>query len=92
MARVQLPPGCYGIDLPGGGRYSGKPGSVVDVSDEHARAINKSWYSATGVMSAEQQYAIGTRTARVCSCNPLRRWNSWSITCPRCGAETSLES
>lgn len=87
-----MPPGCFGLDLADGTKYTGKPGEVVSVSDEHARAINKSWYGTAGVMRGDEHHAVGTKTARVClSCAPTRRWNAWSIECPRCGAQTYIE-
>lgn len=87
-----MPPGCFGLDLADGTKYTGNPGTTLNVSDDHARAINKSWYGSAGVMRGDEQYAVGTKAARVClGCRPSRRWNLWTTTCPRCGAETSTE-
>lgn len=92
MSRVRMPDGCTGLDMADGTKYTGRPGDVVEVSREHARDINKSWYGGSGVMRGEEAYAIGTRTARVCTaCAPTRRWNAWNTCCPRCGAPTLLE-
>ncbi len=89
---MQLPEGCFGLDMADGTRYSGRPGDVVTVADEHASAINKSWYRQAGVMRGEMTYAIGTRRARVCTtCRPTRKWNLWNTTCPRCGQPTDIE-
>ncbi len=93
MARIQLPEGCYGLDLADGTKYTGKPGTKIDVSDDHARAINKSWYGSAGVMRGEEHLAVGTKKARVCTtCVPSRRWNVWTTFCPRCGTATSEET
>jgi hypothetical protein len=43
-------------------------------------------------MVASSRVAMGTRGTRVCDrCAPARRWNIWSISCPRCGAPTHIE-
>jgi hypothetical protein len=92
MARVQLPDGCYGLDMADGTKYSGKPGDVVTVEGRHSREINKSYYRGAGILRGDQTYAMGTKTARVCvECTPSRRWNAWNAVCPRCGAPTQEE-
>lgn len=93
IARVQLPEGCYGLDLADGTKYTGKPGTKIEVSEDHARQINRSWYGSTGVMRGEEHLAIGTKRARVCThCVPTRRWNAWNDTCQRCGESTIEET
>jgi hypothetical protein len=93
VKRVVLPPGCTGIDLPGGGRYNADRHGNVQVSDAHADVIAKSWYQDSGVIVATERHHIGTRTGRWCrTCQPARLWNVWTTECPRCGATTKEES
>jgi hypothetical protein len=92
IPRVQLPDGCYGLDMADGKKYTARPGDYVNVSDNHARQIKKSFYGGSGIMRGGEQFVIGTRAGRWCrSCAPARLWNSWNATCPRCGAETTEE-
>ena len=89
MPRVRLPDGCYGLDLPGGVRYSARPGGVVEVADHHATMINSSYYKAAGIMTASEPHHIGTKAGRWCTtCSPARLWNAWNHTCPKCGEPT----
>lgn len=91
-ARVNLPPGCYGLDMQDGTRYTANRDGQVLVRDQHAAAIRKGWYGQSGVMVASEEHRIGTRITRVCTtCHPTRRWNAWNTSCPRCGAVTTLE-
>lgn len=88
--KVALPPGCYGLDLPGGQKVTGKPGSTVTVEDHQAKLINKSSNAHYGIVSSGLSYTVGTRHGRRCvSCHFLAQ--SWSTTCPRCGEETTEE-
>jgi hypothetical protein len=94
LVRIQLPDGCYGLDMADGtGRkYTAKPGDKVEVSENHARMIKKSFYGDAGIMSGSESYAMGTKTGRWCrSCQPARLWNAWNGLCPRCGADTIEE-
>lgn len=87
MAKVQLPPGCYGFDCKDGTKYTGKPGGTVEVSDRHAKAINRGQYGAQDFISAKGQVSFGTKKGQECpSCGRL--WNAWNKTCPKCGVDT----
>ena len=87
MTKVQLPPGCYGFDCKDGTKYTGKPGGTIDVSDQHAKAINQGQFGETGLVSAKGALSFGTRKGRLCeTCNRL--WNAWNHTCNKCGADT----
>lgn len=91
--KVTLPPGCTGLDMGDGTRYSPpyKGSEYVQVDDRHARALRASHHAAHGVVVTGAQFAFGTRTSRVCPpCN--RVWNAWNTTCPRCGAPTEQEN
>ncbi len=89
--KVQLPPGCSGLDCKDGTKYTAtKPGGSVTVSDRHAAAINSGQYGDTGFISAKGAQSFGTKRGQRCEpCNRL--WNAWNKTCPRCGAPTSAE-
>jgi hypothetical protein len=89
--RVALPPGCYGLDMPGGKKYTAdKPGSTITVEDHHAKQIAKSSNAYHGIVSGGASYSVGTRTGRRCtSCGFLAQ--SWSSTCPRCDGPTEAE-
>lgn len=90
-ARVNLPPGCYGLDMADGTRYNANRDGRVLVADRHADAIRAGWYGQAGVMVASEEHRLGTRTTRECrQCTPTRRWNAWNTECPRCGAVTTL--
>jgi hypothetical protein len=87
--RVTVPPGCTGLDFPDGKRADADRDGRVQVDDDHATTLNRSWYRQAGVMAATEPFAIGTRRVRVCTvCRPTRRWNAWSDLCPRCGGTT----
>lgn len=91
MTTVQLPDGCYGLDMANGRQYTAdKPGGKVEVSGRDARFIDTSYYGQgqAGIMRGGPQFTIGTRKGRWCE--PCRRlWNAWSHLCPRCGAATT---
>jgi hypothetical protein len=88
--RVQLPPGCYGLDTADGSKYTGRPGGHVEVSDEHAAALSRSQLGQTGLLSAGTAYALATKGGRRCpGCRFLGQ--VWSITCPHCGTATEIE-
>lgn len=92
MARVTVPEGCKGLEMADGTKYNAGRDGRVNVTDDHAAVLGKSWYKAAGVMSASERFAMGTRTGRLCtSCEPSRRWNAWNTSCPRCGADTITE-
>lgn len=88
--RVQLPDGCYGFDTADGGRYTGKPGGHVEVSDRHAAAIGKSQLGQSGLLSGSPAYALGTKGGRRCpGCRFLGQ--VWAVECPHCGTLTEVE-
>lgn len=88
MAKVNLPPGCYGFDCKDGTKYTAsRPGGTVEVSDRHAKAINAGQYGAQDFISAKGSQSFGTRSGQLCeSCGRL--WNAWNKTCPKCDVET----
>ncbi len=88
MTRVRLPDGCTGLDMANGKKYTAdQPGGTVDVSGKDASYINTSFYGQSGVMHGGPQFCVGTREGQWCeSCSRL--WQAWSMTCPRCGADT----
>lgn len=88
--RVELPPGCYGLQMADGTQYDAKPGGAVTVEDRHASAIKTSTNGKAGVLSATKAYSLGTKTGRRCEpCGFLGQ--AWSTSCPRCGGATHLE-
>lgn len=92
MPRVQLPPGCYGLEMQDGTKYNRHRDGSIQVSDRHADAIRRNWAGQTGVVVADEPHTIGTRHGRWCTnCQPTRVWNAWNKTCPKCGAATVLE-
>ena len=86
--KVQLPPGCSGLDCKDGTKYTaGRPGGSVTVDDRHASAINTGQYGDTGLVSAKGAVSFGTKRGQRCtSCN--RTWNAWNTLCPKCGTKT----
>lgn len=87
MARVQLPKGCYGLEMADGSTYNGKPGGHVDVDDRHAASINTSTNGQLGLVSSTRYLSIGTRVGRRCPACQFHA-QAWSTTCPRCGTTT----
>lgn len=87
--RVNLPPGCDGLNMQDGTRYSGR--GHVDVADSHAKAVeNLTTGGDAGLVSARGRTYLGTRKGRRCS-RCRRLWNAWSYLCPRCGDVTDPE-
>ena len=89
--KIQLPPGCGGFTSADGSRYDAKPGTSVEVSDEHAARLRKSAHTAVGMITVDPGTVIGTKRGRVCVPCGGRRWQAWSALCPRCGAATDPE-
>lgn len=90
MTRVQLPPGCYGIEGANGQKYSAKPGGTIDVPQNVADRIKHSSAGASGVLRGGELLALGTKRGRWCdACS--RWWQAWSTQCPRCGGDTEAE-
>lgn len=86
--KITMPPGCEGFNMEDGTRYSGKPGGTVEVSDRHAKAVDRQIGGDGGLAYAGGYRGfVGTKTGRWCA--PCRRiWNAWSHTCPKCGEPT----
>jgi hypothetical protein len=95
MPKVQLPPGNSGLQMEDGTHYkAGRPGGYVNVSDDHARAIDRmSGNGTAGLITAGfRVFGSSPRAGRWCtSCQPARLWNAWNDSCPRCGAATEPE-
>jgi hypothetical protein len=91
--KVQLPPGCYGLKVPGPGgkEYNGRPGGHVTVDDDnHAAMINKSGNAKLGLITGNAGLALATKGGRRClECNFLGQ--AWSVICPRCNGNTREE-
>lgn len=91
--RVNLPPGCEGIDPLNGSRpYMARAGTAVTVSDEDAARLNRMPSNGTaGLLDARfRVLSLGTKAGRWCgACKRL--WQAWSQVCPRCGAATEPE-
>lgn len=85
--RVQLPPGCAGFRCADGSVYSAKAGTSVVLEDHHARSLSKSQHQSIGLVSAGENFSLGTKRGRVCD-ECARTWQVWSLQCPKCGAET----
>lgn len=90
--RVELPKGCYGLDVPGGGRYDAtRPGGHVTVSEGDARKIRKA-NGESGMLTAGAGLVIGTRRGQRCTsqtCGFLAQ--VWAKSCPRCNSPTTEE-
>lgn len=85
--RVNLPPGCEGLNMQDGTRYTGRSGAVT-VADRHAAAVDKLTTGGdAGLVSGRFRGFLGTKRGRWCAfCRRL--WNVWNVTCPRCEATT----
>jgi hypothetical protein len=89
--KIQLPPGCGGFTSADGSRYDAKPGTSVEVSDEHAARLRQSAHTSIGMITVDPGTVIGTRKGRVCVPCGGRRWQVWSLDCPKCGSPTEPE-
>ena len=95
MTKVLLPPGCAGFKASDGTRYVAKPGTSVDVADEHMPALKNQQYASAGLVDAgaEKHFIHGGPEGRWCPgcpCNTIQ--HSWKMTCPKCGEDTIPES
>lgn len=86
MARVTLPPGCMGIELPGGRKLDGRRG-VLTISDEEARLIARSPAARQDLIGRPNTFTFGG-TGMSCPRCHRTAWD-WERVCPRCG--TPLE-
>lgn len=95
MPYVNLPPGNRSLQMEDGTRYvAGRSGGRVEVSEDHARAIDRlSGNGTAGLLTAQwREYGGSSRPGRVCtSCGFIAY--AWATTCPRtgCGAPTQPE-
>jgi hypothetical protein len=89
--RVNLPPGCDGLNMEDGTRYTRNSRGSVEVSDRHATAVQKQVGGEGGLAFAGGfRGFLGTKRGRWCvAC--ARLWNVWSHECPRCGEATVTE-
>jgi hypothetical protein len=88
---VELPPGCKGLDMKDGTRYTARRGGGrVQVSDEHACSLQEGQYGSTGLINAKGLIFLGTRRGRMCVPCGNRLWQAWSVLCPKC-AEPTVE-
>ena len=89
--RVTLPPGCDGLNMQDGTRYSGRSGGAVTVADEHAAAITRLTTGGdAGLVDGRFKGFLGTKAGRWCT-ECRRLWNAWSRTCPKCARPTVAE-
>jgi hypothetical protein len=87
MARVTLPDGCYGLDLQDGTKYSGKPGTSIEVQEKHKRAIDKSFYGQGRSIISGEGHTIRTKRTKQCpECKRL--WQVWTVECHKCNIPT----
>lgn len=84
-SRVPVPPGCEGLTSRSGKFFPANRTGTVTVPD---RYIGELTNSQKGMLAIKKGEYIGTKGGRKCSCSPLRVWNSWSVTCPKCGQDT----
>ncbi len=96
MPYVNLPPGCRSLQMEDGKRYvAGRSGGRVEVSAEHATAIDRlSGNGDAGLVgrAAFHEYGSVRKSGRVCTrCGFIAY--PWSAVCPRsgCGAATEPE-
>jgi hypothetical protein len=74
-----------------GTRYNARKGSAVTVSDEHAAAVRRYSGGDAAILSGAFRAFGGTGDGRWChACRFLAQ--AWSVTCPKCAAETIPES
>jgi hypothetical protein len=96
MPYVNLPPGNSGLQMEYGQHYkASRPGGRVEVSDEHARAIDRMPGNGTaGLLTARfREFGASGKPGRVCTgCG--RAYYPFTLRCPRaaCGAPTEPES
>jgi hypothetical protein len=89
---LELPPGCFGIQMPNGQEFNSKPGGKVDVPDEYVPAINASNAGRNGIVTTGRSYALGTPRGMRCTsseCGFLAQ--AWATECPRCKSPTQEE-
>lgn len=90
MAKINLPPGCIGLDCKDGTKYTAdRPGGSVEVTDRHSDAVKGGQFSGdANLLSGAAPLSFGTKRSRRCA--PCGRiWNAWSTECPKCGEPTA---
>ena len=89
--RMNAPEGCMGVTMADGTRYSTDHRTgQMQVDDRHVGAV-RNHYGALGLINVGNPMALGTKGTRWCwACTPAgKAWQSWTTSCPRCGAATS---
>jgi hypothetical protein len=92
---VNLPPGNSGLRMEDGTPYkAARPGGRVEVSDEHAHAIDRiPGNGVAGLLTATfREFGTKGKPGRVCTrCGRVSY--AWSMICPRssCNAPTEPE-
>ena len=82
MPYVNLAPGNSGLQMEDGTHYkASRPGGRVEVSDEHARAIDRMGGNGdAGLLHASfREYGAGGNGRWCKTCQPARLWNPWSF-------------
>ena len=82
MQWMELPIGARSLSMTTG-RYTGREGDRVRVSDNNAHLIAQ---HTRPTPAAPPPPGGAERWCEVC--RPPRRWHAWSTECPRCGAAT----
>lgn len=93
VKRVNLPPGCDGLNMEDGTRYTApQSGGTVTVADRHAKAVSHlSNAGDGGLVDGRFKGFLGTKKGRWCS-GCIRVWNAWNTICPKCGNETEEDT
>lgn len=95
MPYVNCPPGLASLRMEDGTRYKAtRPGGRVEVSGEHAAAIDRIPGNGTAglVTAGFRVYGSSPKAGRWCrECSPARLWNPWNASCPKCGSATVPE-
>lgn len=91
--RVELPPGCAGLDLPDGSTLRPQElGGAVDVPDQYATAglVHALGLAAPGVGFAHAPMGPDSAVCSNCRFNRFV-WPDRPDICPRCGHHDHLE-
>jgi hypothetical protein len=84
---IQMPDGCYGLQMPGGKDINSRPGGRVDVPDEYIPFVENSTAAKAGTITTRRGFNLGTRKGRWCAaCRFLAQ--AWSDRCPKCTGPT----
>jgi hypothetical protein len=87
---IQLPNGCYGLQMPDGKEINSRPGGRVDVPDEYVPLVDGSSAARSGTITTRRGFTLGTREGRWCApCRFLAQ--GWSDRCPKCNGPTQAQ-